>query len=147
MGDVSEAAGDQRACDIVEKAEIDCETSNLGYDPTKTSETEFCDFYEKVCQALVTKRGVAIPSDQRIRHLLHGYHSMIQNPGEKISEFSHRFLDVHTSEKLVPVIHYLNYKSDSELRQAFIIKLQSTIQKEILRTAVEYQSLQLVLNP
>ena len=46
---------------------------------------------------------------------------MVQNPGEKVSEFSHRFLDVqHASEKLVP-----------ELRQGFIIKLQPIIQKEI----------------
>ena len=45
---------------------------------------------------------------------------MVQNPGEKVSEFSHRFLDVqHALEKLVPGIHYLNDKSDLESRQAF----------------------------
>ena len=68
---------------------------------------------------------------------------MVQNPGEKVSEFSHQFLDVqHALEKLVPVIHYLNDKSDLELRQASIIKLQPTIQKEILSRAVKYESLQ-----
>ena len=83
---------DQRAFDIVAKAEIDCKTSSLGHDPTKASEADFSKFYEKVCEILVIKRGV--PSDQRIRQLLHEYYSMVQNPGEKVSEFSHRFLDV-----------------------------------------------------
>ena len=121
---------DQRAFDIVANAEIDCKTSSLGHDPTKASEADFCKFYEKFCEILVTESGV--PSDQRIRQLLHEYYSMVQNPGEKVSEFSHRFLDVqHALEKLVPGIHYLHDKSDLELRQAFIIKLQPTIQKEI----------------
>ena len=131
----------QRAFDIVAKAEIDSKTSSLGHDPTKASEADICKFYEKVCEILVTKRGV--PSDQRIRQLLHEYYSMVQNPGKKVNEFSHRFLDVqHALEKLVPGIHYLNDKSDLELRQAFIIKLQPTIQKEILNRAVKYESLQ-----
>ena len=108
---------------------------------TKASEADFCNFYEKVCEIVVTKRGV--PSAQRIRQLLHEYYSMVQNPGEKVSEFSHWFLDVqHALENLVPGIHYLNDKSDLELRQAFIIKLQLTIEKEILCRAVKYESLQ-----
>ena len=68
---------------------------------------------------------------------------MVQNLGEKVSEFSHQFLDVqHALEKLVPGIHYLNDKSELELCQAFIIKLQPTIQQEILSRAVKYESLQ-----
>ena len=132
---------DQRAFDIVAKVEIDCKTSSLGHDPTKASEADFCNFYEKACEILVTERGA--PSDQRIHQLLHEYYLMVQNPGEKVSEFSHRFLDVqHALEKLVPGIHYLNNKSDLELRQAFIIKLQPTIQKKVLSRAVKYESLQ-----
>ena len=48
----------------------------------------------------------------------------------------------HALEKLAPGIHYLNDKSDLELRQAFTIKLQPTIQKEILSRAAKYESLQ-----
>ena len=48
----------------------------------------------------------------------------------------------HALEKLVPGIHFFDDKSDLELRQAFIIKLQPTIQKEILGRAVKYESLQ-----
>ena len=132
---------DQKAFDIVAKAEIYCKTSSLGHDPTKASEADFCNFYEKVCQVLVTKRGVH--SDQRIRQLLHEYYSIVQNPGEKVREFGHGFLDVqHALDKFVPGIHYVNDKSDLKLRQAFIIKLQPTIQKEILSTAVKFESLQ-----
>ena len=59
---------------------------------------------------------------------------MVQSSGEKVSEFSHQFLDVqHALEKLVPGIHYLNDKSDLELHQAFIIKLQPTIKKETFK--------------
>ena len=54
---------DQRAFDIAAKAETDCKTSSLGHDPTEASEADFCNFFEKVCEILVTKRGVL--SDQR----------------------------------------------------------------------------------
>ena len=57
---------------------------------------------------------------------------MVQNPGEKVNEFSHWFLDVqHPLEKLVLGIHYLSDKSDLELRQAFIIKLQRQAEGQI----------------
>ena len=79
---------DQRAFDIVAKAEIDRKTGSLGHDPTKALEAD-CNFYEKVCEILVTERGV--PSDQRVRQLLHEYYSMVQNPGEKVSEFATSF--------------------------------------------------------
>ena len=79
---------DQRSFDIVVgKAEIDCKTSSLGHDPTKASEADFCNFYEKVFEVLVTKRRV--PSDQRICHMLHEYYLVVQNPRVKISQFSH----------------------------------------------------------
>ena len=38
---------DQRAVDIVAQAEIYCKTSSLGHDPTKASEADFYNFYEK----------------------------------------------------------------------------------------------------
>ena len=100
---------DERAFDIVAKAGIDCKTSSLGrHDPTKASEADFCNFYEKVCEVPVTKRGVL--SHQRIRQLLHQYYSAVHNPGEKISQFSHRLDVQHALEKLagdgVPTTNY-----------------------------------------
>ena len=96
---------------------------------------------KKVCGVLLTKRGV--PSDQRMLQLMHEYYSMVQNPGGKVSQFSHIILGVqHASEKSAPGIHYLNDKSDLELRHAFIIKLQPKFPKEILSRAVKYESLQ-----
>ena len=89
----------------------------------------------------LSQKGVS--SDERIRQLLHEYYSMAQSPGEKVSQFSHRFLYVqHALEKLVSGIHYLNDESDLELCQTFIIKLQPTIQKASLSRVVNYESLQ-----
>ena len=77
----------------------------------------------------LSQRGESLQTNG-IRQFLHEYYSMVQNPGETVSQFSHRFMDVqYALEKLVPGIHYLNDKSDLELRLTFIIKLQPTIQK------------------
>ena len=56
---------DQRAFDIVAKAEIDCKTSSLGHDPTKASEADVCKFYEKSVKYL-SQKGESLQTKESV---------------------------------------------------------------------------------
>ena len=96
---------------------------------------------------MLAKRGK--PKDEHFRELLQIYYSMEQGPSETASEFAHRFRETqHKLEQHVPTIHYTPSpdSEDTELRQAFIIKLRPEIKKQLVSRGEQYQNLQTVID-
>ena len=127
---------DSRAYDIVDRAEQE-HSHILGENPQDATETAFVTYCNKVCESLLANRGK--PKDEHFRELLQIYYSMEQEPSETVSEFAHRFRETqHELEQHVPTIHYTPppNSEDTELRQAFVIKLRPEIIKKNLLVEV-----------
>ena len=104
-------------------------------------------YYNKVCESLLAKRGK--PKDEHFRELLQIYYSIEQGPSETVSEFANRFRETqHELEQHVPTIHYTPppNSEDTELRQAFIIKLRPEIKKQLVSRGKQYQNLLTVID-
>ena len=135
-----------RAYDIVDRAEQE-HAHILGENPQEATETAFVTYYNKICESLLAKRGK--PKDEHFRELLQIYYSMEQGPSETVSEFAHRFRETqYELEQHVRTIHYTPppNSEDTELRQAFIIKLRPEIKKQLLSRGEQYQNLQTAID-
>ena len=109
---------DARAYDAVSQAEEQHANILHTDHDSSPSHKAYLDYFNAIKEALIQKRGK--PKDEKVRELLHQYYNMVQGRDETVSQFAHRFLEIqHSSEKLIPNIHYTPDKKDTELLLSF----------------------------